>query len=252
MRETDRLADFDTLADDDRDRQHYGAQKAASEEAVWDAFGLRALVVRPGLIVGPGDRSGRFSHWPWRALEGGEMLVPDLGEDEPLQFIDVRDLAAWMVRLLEREERGVYNGTGPAKAEAVTWGDLIGACMDEVQERGATPAEPVAVAEDFLLEHEVEPWTELPLWLPSQDPEYRGHSRVDIQRAERTRLVTRPIEQTIRAVLEEGCPPEGDKRRQGKLTRAREAELLAAWEAGAAAREAAAADEPGEGGGDPA
>ncbi len=87
------------------------------------------------------------------------------------------------------------------------------------------------VAEDFLLAQGVEPWSELPLWLPSEDPENRGNSRVDIQRAEHTRLTTRPLEQTVAAVMDEGMPPEDDPRRRGKLTRAREAELLALWHA---------------------
>jgi 2'-hydroxyisoflavone reductase len=95
IREMDPLADFSKIDPTDRDLAHYGPQKAGCEAEVQKVFGEHALIVRPGLIVGPGDRSGRFSHWPWRALEGGEMLVPDLGDDEPLQFIDVRDLAAW-------------------------------------------------------------------------------------------------------------------------------------------------------------
>jgi hypothetical protein len=93
------------------------------------------------------------------------------------------------------------------------------------------PAEPVPVAEDFLLAQSVEPWSELPLWLSSQDAENRGQSRVDIQRAEHTRLTTRPLEQTVAAVMDEGLPPPDDPRRRGKLTRAREAELLALWHA---------------------
>ena len=133
-------------------------------------FGERALLVRPGLIVGPGDRSGRFSHWPWRAAGGGTMLVPDVADGEPLQFIDVRDLGDWMVRALEQQERGVFNATGPANADPaetlVDWATLIAACRAEVQARGITPAEPVRVAEALLLEEKVQPWSELPLWLP--------------------------------------------------------------------------------------
>ncbi len=231
VRETDRLADFQTVDSADRDLAHYGPQKAACEAEVWSVFGERGLIVRPGLIVGPGDRSGRFSHWPWRALEGGEMLVPDLGDDEPLQFIDVRDLGAWIVRLLERGERGAFNATGPANGPACTWADLVAACQDEAAERGAPELTATPVAESFLLDEKVEPWSELPLWLPSEDPENHAHSRVEIQRAERTRLTTRPLEQTVAAVMDEGVPAADDARRRGKLTRAREAELLALWHA---------------------
>jgi 2'-hydroxyisoflavone reductase len=231
IREIDPLADFSKIAPTDRDLAHYGPQKAACEAEVQKVFGEHALIVRPGLIVGPGDRSGRFSHWPWRALDGGEMLVPDLGDDEPLQFIDVRDLATWIVRLLERGERGAFNGTGPANGPPCCWSELIAVCQDEAEKRGAPPAEPVPVAEAFLLAEGVVPWSELPLWLPSTDPEHHAHSRVDVQRAENTRLVTRPLEQTVAAVMDEGLPPADDPRRRGKLTRAREAELLARWHA---------------------
>lgn len=236
IREGDPLAEFAALAPDDRDLAHYGAQKAACESALRAVHGERALVVRPGLIVGPGDRSGRFSYWPWRAMRGGAMLVPDLGDDEPLQFIDVRDLAAWMVRLLERGERGAFNATGPARAEPYAWSELVAACQDEAEARGAPPAEPVPVDEAFLLEAGVQPWTELPLWLPSTDRSHLGHSRVDLQRALATRLVTRPLAETIAAVLDEGVPAGDDPRRQGKLTPSREAELLRAWQDAAGAR----------------
>ena len=229
VRETDPLADFAKVAPDDRDLAHYGAQKAACEAEIRDVFGERGLIVRPGLIVGPGDRSGRFSHWPWRALEGGEMLVPDLGDDEPLQFIDVRDLGAWIVRLVERGERGAFNATGPANGPPCSWADLAAACQDEAAERGAPELRVMPVGESFLLDQGVQPWSELPLWLPSQDPENHAHSRVEIQRAERTRLTTRPLEQTVAAVMDEGVPAEDDTRRRGKLTRARETELLALW-----------------------
>jgi 2'-hydroxyisoflavone reductase len=231
VRETDPLAEFSGVDPGDRDLAHYGAQKAACEAEVRAVFGERALLVRPGLIVGPGDRSGRFSHWPWRAMQGGEVLVPDLGDDEPLQFIDVRDLGAWIVRLLEREERGAFNGTGPARGPSCAWSDLLAVCEDEAARRGAPALQVTPVAESFLLEHGVAPWSELPLWLPSGDVEHHAHSRVAIERAERTRLTTRPLVQTIAAVMDEGLPGEDDARRRGKLTRAREAELLALWHA---------------------
>ncbi|MEP7302344.1 MAG: NAD-dependent epimerase/dehydratase family protein [Caldimonas sp.] len=231
MRETDRLAAFEAIDPADRDLAHYGPQKAACEAAVWDVFGERGLVVRPGLIVGPGDPTGRFSHWPWRALEGGEMLVPDLGDDQPLQFIDVRDLGAWIVRLLEREQRGAFNATGPANGPVCCWADLVAACQDEAESRGAPALRVTPVAESFLLDQGVEPWSELPLWLPSEDVAQHGHSRVDIQRAESARLTTRPLAQTVAAVMDEGVPAADDPRRRGKLTRASEAGLLASWHA---------------------
>ena len=126
-------------------------QKAACEAEVGKVFGERGLIVRPGLIVGPGDRSGRFSHWPWRALEGGEMLVPDLGDDEPLQFIDVRDLGAWIVRLLERGERGAFNATGPANGPACSWADVVAhAAWHYLAARALAPAAGRSLSVDAL------------------------------------------------------------------------------------------------------
>ena len=228
VRETDPLASFEAIAPDDRDLQHYGPQKAACEAEVSRVFADRALLVRPGLIVGPGDRSGRFSHWPWRTMGGGEMLVPDVPAGEPLQFIDVRDLGEWMVLLLEQCASGAVNGTGPIGAAMCDWPALMLACENEARARGITPASSARAGEDFLVEHGVSPWSELPLWLPSTQPQYRGFNRVDLARATATGLRTRPLRETVAAVMAEGVPAAEDRRRAGKLTREREAELLAA------------------------
>jgi len=231
VRETDALASADGVARDDRDLQHYGAQKAACEAEVLRVFGdERALLVRPGLIVGPGDRTGRFSHWPWRVLDGTAMLVPDVPAGEPLQFIDVRDLGAWMVALLEQADaRGAYNATGPVGEMVCDWHALIDACAAEAAARGGVPARVVRVGESFLTANGVQPWSELPLWLPSYENEYRGFSRVDLGRASAAGLRTRPLRETIAAVMDEGVPPLDDARRTGRMTRERERELLATW-----------------------
>jgi 2'-hydroxyisoflavone reductase len=228
--ETQPLAAFDAIAPDDRDLRHYGPQKAACEAQVVHAFGARALIVRPGLIVGPGDRSGRFSHWVWRSAEGGAMLVPDVPAAQALQFIDVRDLGGWMLHLLETGARGALNGSGPIRDTPVDWRTLIDACRTEAAASGRAPADAVPVDEAFLLRHGVQPWSELPLWLPSIDPAYAGFNR-DLTRAAAAGLRTRPLRETIAAVLAEGVPPADDRRRAGKLTREREADLLAAWAA---------------------
>ena len=232
VRETDALAGFNDLARDDRNLEHYGPQKAACEAEVQRLFGERALIVRPGLIVGPGDRSGRFSHWPWRAMAGGDMLVPDVPRGEPLQFIDVRDLGDWMVRLLETEQRGVFNATGPVRdgeSAVCDWHALLQTCTDAVAARGFAPARGVPVDEPFLVEQDVQPWSELPLWLPSSDPEYAGFNRVDLCRARAAGLRTRTLRDTVDAVLDEGQPALDDRRRAGKITREKEAQLLAGW-----------------------
>ncbi|MES2990050.1 MAG: NAD-dependent epimerase/dehydratase family protein [Pseudomonadota bacterium] len=228
--ESQPLAAFDAIAPDDRDLRHYGPQKAACEAQVVDAFGPRALIVRPGLIVGPGDRSGRFSHWVWRSAEGGAMLVPDVPSTQALQFIDVRDLGAWMVQLLDAGVRGAVDGSGPVGAAPIDWRTLIATCGAEAAAHGHVPARAVPVDEAFLLKNGVQPWSELPLWLPSIDPACDGFNRT-LARAAATGLRTRPLRETVAAVLAEGVPPADDRRRAGKLTREREAGLLAAWAA---------------------
>ena len=224
------LASAAGIARDDRDLRHYGAQKAACEAEVLRVFGARALLVRPGLIVGPGDRSGRFSHWVWRAAAGGTMLVPDVPDDRALQFIDVRDLAGWLLDLLEAGARGAFNASGPVGGTSIDWPTLIEACRAEAAACGFVPATAQRVGEAFLLQQGVQPWSELPLWLPSIDPAYAGFNR-DLTRAAAAGLATRTLHETVAAVLDEGIPPPEDKRRAGKLTPAREAELIAAWQA---------------------
>ena len=143
-------------------------------------------------------------------------------------FIDVRDLAAWTVHALEIEARGAFNASGPVGGAPIGWTTLIDTCLREAAAAGFTPATPCRVGEAFLLQHGVQPWSELPLWLPSIDPEYAGFDR-DLTRAAAAGLTTRALPETIRAVIAEGLPADGDKRRAGKLTRAREAALIAAW-----------------------
>ena len=229
--ETDALASAEGVDRADRDPQHYGAQKAACEAVVSARLGERALIVRPGLIVGPGDPTGRFSHWPWRVAEGGEVLVPGIDSGVPLQFIDVRDLAEWMLHLLEQRCSGIFNATGPASSPPCDWGSLLQACVDAAVERGALAAQLVRVAEDFLVANGVQAWNELPLWVPSTDADMLGFMHISLRRAEAHGLRTRPLQETVSAVLDEGVPPADDKRRKGKLARHREGELIALWRA---------------------
>jgi len=231
VRESDALAASDGIAEDDADRaRHYGPQKAACERVVTAAFGDRALIVRPGLIVGPGDRTGRFSYWPWRALAGGDIVVPDVSGDDPIQLIDVRDLADWIVVAVEANASGAFNATGPQHGRACGWPEVLEACIDAARRRGGSPLRFVPVDEAFLLAQGVAPWNELPLWVPSTDADRLGFSRVDCSRAVAAGLVTRPLADTVDAVLDEFATlVDDDPRRRGKLTPARERELIARW-----------------------
>lgn len=221
------LADWSGVDPQDRRVEAYGAQKAACEAVVGAAFGPRAVIVRPGFIVGPGDFSGRFSHWVWRSAEGGEMLVPDVPAGQPLQWIDVRDIAEWMVRLLEDGASGAFNGVGPlGEPPAPDWPTVLAACAAAVRALGRVPAQAVRVDERFLVERGLDASGELPIWVPSVDPAYAGFNHVDAARARASGLRTRPLADTLAAILAEGVPLADDPRRRGKLTHEREAALL--------------------------
>ena len=199
---------------------HYGAMKAYCELAAEAAMPGRVANVRPGLIVGPGDRSDRFTYWPVRTARGGEVLAPGTPERE-VQFIDVRDLGAWCFELGSRQRAGVYNAIG--FDERLSIGGLLDAC-DRVTGAGCSFT---WVGDEFLLEHEVRPYADLPLWLPDGA---RGHIAVDRALAEGLR--PRPIEDTIRDTLAWHRTRPDDHAWRAGLAADREAELLADWTAG--------------------
>jgi len=173
----------------------YGAMKVGCEQIVQQGA-ASSTVVRPGLIVGPGDPSGRFSYWPHRlgaAADGDEVLAPG-DPDDRTQVIDVRDLASWLVDAAEQRLTGVYDATGPAMQMA----DLLAELSDGV---GVAP-ELVWAGHAFLTGHEVEPWMgdhSLPLWLPR--PEYDGMCDHDVSAAFEAGLSTRPLADTARDTL---------------------------------------------------
>ena len=206
----------------------YGPLKALCEQAVEDALPGRALVVRPGLIVGPHDPTDRFTYWPVRVAAGGEVLAPGRPA-RSVQFIDVRDLAEWLLHMLETGGTGIYNATGAP--ERTTMGDLLATCAD-VPASAAIAGEPARftwVDEQFLLDQGVEPWMGLPLWLPEIDPSTAGMFAVDVSRALAAGLAFRPLAGTVRATLDWAATRPADHTWRAGLTRAREAELLAAW-----------------------
>lgn len=195
----------------------YGANKVACENDVL-ARAREALVVRPGLIVGPGDPSGRFTYWPERLAEGGDVLAPE-SPDRNTQAIDVRDLAAWIVTCAEQRTTGVFDGTGPV----VRLGDLV----DQVTEAVGGNAQVVWAPADFLLERDVSYWAgprSLPLWLPE---DARGMTSHDVTAAFEAGLVTRPFGETAADTLA-WVRANPDAPRTG-LSRAEEQDLLDDW-----------------------
>jgi len=198
--------------------ESYGALKVLCEQAAEAALPGRTLNIRSGLIVGPHDPSDRFTYWPARVARGGEVLAPgDPGRH--VQFIDVRDLAEWILRLVETGRTGTYNATG--SSPSLTMGRLLDACRT-VSGSGASFT---WVPESLLAAHNVTPYTELPLWVPAVEA---GFDRFDISRALAAGLTFRPLETTIRDTLAWDATRPAEAERRNGLKPEREAALLAA------------------------
>ncbi len=196
----------------------YGGLKALCERAAEEEMPGRVLNVRPGLIVGPHDPTDRFTYWPRRISSGGEVLAPD-DPELPVQFIDVRDLAGWIIGMCEERGVGTYNATGPDYE--LTMGGLLEEC-----ETVGGAAELVWVSEQFLEEQGVEPFTEMPLWVPR---EYAGLQAVNCGKAIEAGLAFRPVSETIGDVLEWDRARPADGEMGAGLRPERERELLRAW-----------------------
>ncbi len=203
--------------------EEYGASNVACERVVLDTMGDRGLVVRPGLIVGDHDPSDRFGYWPARMLREGPVLAPG-GPGRPVQVVDVRDLAEFVVGAASAHASGTYNAVGPA--DPLTMGELLHACQEHV----GSSAELVWVEDDFLTEREVQPYLDLPLWIPD-DPDDVGFSAVDASRAVSAGLAYRSLADTIEAALRTERHRGLDRDRRAGLSPARERELLEAWQA---------------------
>jgi 2'-hydroxyisoflavone reductase len=216
--EDDPLAELPDPNVEEITEKTYGGLKSLCEDEVKKAVGERAFVVRPGLIVGPFDHTDRFSYWPHRMSKGGTVLAPGDGTT-PIQVIDARDLATWVVWAAERGVAGFFNAVGPT----ISFSGLLTVC-EEVTEKGSTVR---WVDEAFLLEEGVEPWSDMPLWIPASDPDSIGFGTVDAGRAMGAGLSFRSLPETITDTLEWLESRPGPL--AAGLTEEREAELLAKW-----------------------
>jgi 2'-hydroxyisoflavone reductase len=195
------------------DYSNYGALKAVSEKTVAETYPDAHANVRPGLVVGPHDPTGRFTYWPHRVARGGDVAAP-APPDDRVQFIDVRDLAQWMVEVCERREGGAFNAVN----EGIPWAELLETC----RKVSHSDARFVWIDGQFLLDQDIEQWMGLPMWI--EDDEDKGLHRVDVSRATGAGLTFRPLEETIQATVELAEPTDA-----AGLSPEREAQLLQAW-----------------------
>jgi 2'-hydroxyisoflavone reductase len=182
--------------------EHYGALKATCETVIDEVYGDRGVNVRAGLIVGPYDPTDRFTYWPRRIAGGGDVLGPG-DPDAPVQFVDARDLAAWMVKVALEGPTGTFNATGPA--EPLTFAEFL----DRATAAIGSDANVVWVDEQKVLDAGIEGWSELPLWLPGDD--YVGMAQADTRRAREAGLTFRPLEETVVDTLAWDRTVEGDR-----------------------------------------
>jgi 2'-hydroxyisoflavone reductase len=197
--------------------ESYGPLKVACEQVVERTLPGRCLIIRPGLIVGPHDPTDRFTYWPVRLHQGGDVLAP-APESAPVQIVDVRDLAQWIIRLVEKETSGVYNATGPARL--LTMAEMLEQCREAI----TSEARLCWLPADYLLAAGVEPWTDLPLWLPGD--EMAGLLATDISRALAAGLSFRPLGETARDTLMWAQSRPADHQWRAGLSAEREKTLL--------------------------
>jgi 2'-hydroxyisoflavone reductase len=199
--------------------EHYGGLKALCEDVVAEVFPGRSANVRAGLIVGPHDPTDRFTYWPVRVARGGEVLAPGR-PDRAVEFVDARDLGAWLVTVAEQRTSGAFNAT----RDGLTMGEVLETCRAV----SGSDATFTWVDEPFLLEREVGQWMELPLWIAESDAEWAHMQEADVSRARAAGLTFRPLEETVADTLAWAQTKDGWNDDVG-LKPDRERELLAQW-----------------------
>ncbi len=202
------------------DGETYGPLKVLCEKRIGEVVNGRSLNVRAGLIVGPYDLSDRFTYWPARVAKGGDVLAPG-NPAAPVQFVDVRDIAAWTVNATAAKLTGSYNVTGPDYK--LTMQQVVETCRDV----SGSDARFTWVSDAFLQENEVGAYVEVPLWVPE---EMVGFSTVNCQKAIAANLTFRPLTETVQDTLEWQATRPADYEWRGGLKSEREAELLRKWE----------------------
>ena len=223
MDETAAVGTLDDPTVETVDGATYGPLKAYSEQAVTEQFGAGATILRPGLIVGPRDRTDRYSYWPVRASRGGDMLCPGNGSDL-VQYIDVRDLAEFIVHCLEQKTTGIFNTISDSKTETVK--DMVDTCI----EVSGADTNAVWADTDFLTEQGVRPWADMPVWVPNAG-EMAGLSQIDVSRAFAAGMKIRNRNETALDTLNwfKTLSEERQETLRAGIKPEREQEVLAEW-----------------------
>ena len=203
----------------------YGPLKVLSEKESEKWFPGATTVVRPGLIVGPGDETDRFTYWPVRIDRGGEVLAPGDGKD-PVQIVDARDLAEWTIRLVEARTLGTFNAMGPAREMTMR------AMLEGVRDGVGSKAAFTWVPADFLDQQKVSAWGDMPAWVPGTG-DTAGFGLRSNRRAVAAGLTFRPLATTAKDALAWWKEQPEDRRAKPRagIAADREAQVLAAWKA---------------------
>lgn len=200
--------------------EFYGPLKVLCEKIAETIFPNRALIIIPHFLVGPQDPSDRFTYWPVRVARGGDVLAP-VGPNEPCQFIDVRDIAKWMIHMIETKATGTYNACGPD--DEYTFGQLLETC----KEVSGSNANFKWASAEFLEKHDVAAWRDFPIWL---SPDWGiGPARLSIAKARAAGLTFRPVAETIRDTLEWVKTLPTDYQWQVGLSAKKESKVLAGY-----------------------
>jgi 2'-hydroxyisoflavone reductase len=216
------LAHLEDPNEEELTGETYGALKVLCEQTVESLLPGRVLTVRSGLIVGPHDPTDRFTYWPVRIAKGGEVLAPG-NPNRQVQFIDARDQAAWIMKMIAAGQNGIFNVTGP---ERLTMRGLLDTC----REASKSDARLTWVDEIFLLEQGVRPWVDLPLWLPDS---FNGMMTLNISKALAAGLTFRPLSETVADTLRWNAsrPAEDTSMPKAGMMLDQEAQMLSAWKA---------------------
>ncbi len=225
--EMDESAPLGTLDDPSVEKitgETYGPLKALCEQAAEKHLPGKVSIIRPGLIVGPGDKTDRFTYWPARIKKGGDILAPGDGKDF-IQYIDVRDLAEWMVHCLEHKITGIYNAQ--VGGGEITIGQLLKTCVQELNQQ----ANLVWVDTDFLQQQEVAPWQEMPVWIPPAN-EYAGSGTMSSKKAYANGLKQRPMRTVINDCYQwfNQLPAARKEKLRAGISKAKESSVLKAWQ----------------------